>query len=68
MLVHPDTYPTRLLAFLARDAEGIPQWFDWTDAHIPRTDRPVRFVPRTLNAALLARTGFRPESFTVRFA
>ena len=42
--------------------------YNWDDFYIPRADRPVRFVPRTLNAALLARTGFRPESFTVRFA
>lgn len=66
MRVHPDTYPTRLTSFIAQTPSGIPQWFDWDDATTPRTDAPARFIPRTQNAALLAREGFNPGSFTLR--
>ena len=40
----------------------------WTDTTTPRTDAPVRFIPRTRNPALLAREGFNPGSFTIRWA
>ena len=67
MRVHPDTYPTRLLAFLARDAEGIPQWFDWTDATTPRTADPVRFYATIAYGCEYRTDGVYPErSFTTR--
>ena len=40
----------------------------WTDTTTPRTDAPVRFIPRTRHPALLAREGFNPGSFTIRWA
>jgi hypothetical protein len=43
MRIHPDTYPLYLSGFLSYDGVTMPQSHDWDDAHIPRTDRPVRF-------------------------
>ena len=41
---------------------------EWPEDTNPRTDAPVRFIPRTRHPALLARNGFNPGSFTIRWA
>ena len=57
-----DVFPGSLLSL--PDEIAMP----WSDFHAPRTDAPVRFIPRTRHPALLAREGFNPGSFTIRWA
>jgi hypothetical protein len=40
----------------------------WSDAHIPRTERPVAFIPRAKGRARarIIRQGWDPNSFTIR--
>ena len=65
MRVHPDTYPARLQSFVAQTPSGIPAWFDWTDAHVPRTNWPLRFVVRrwTDGSQFTMRVPFGPISY-----
>lgn len=57
-----------LLGARLRDSGTCISSVAWSDFHAPRTDAPVRFIPRTRHPALLAREGFNPGSFTIRWA